>query len=191
MTSRTPTSPAALRRSAVALVGAPALALSVAACAGLGSPGSAAVVDGEVISDRDVQTVAGELAAGTGGAVTVAQVVPLMVVSGVVDDIAGEITGGSSREDARVALEANAVAGGQEPVEYSDVTLDFIATNLELNAIQQNDQARAEFDERLQELDVEVNPRYGTIDEEQGLRAGIGAASFPWLGDPDAAESQG
>lgn len=189
MTSRTPTRPKAARRSVAALVGAPALALALAACSGLGAPGSAAVVDGEPISDRDVQTVATELAVGTGGAVTAAQVVPLMIVSGVVDDIAGEITGGSSREDARAALEANTVDDGQASVEYSDVTLDFIATNLELNAIQQNDQARAVFEERLQELDVEVNPRYGTVDEEQGLRAGIGAVSFPWLGD--AEEPQG
>lgn len=190
MTSRNPTRPAAARRSAAALVGAPALALALSACSGLGSPGSAAVVDGRVISDRDVQTVAGELGAGTSGEVTVAQVVPLMIVDGVVDDIASEITGGSSREDARAALGANAVEG-QQPVEYSDVTLDFIATNLELNAIQQNDLARAEFDARLQELDVEVNPRYGTVDEEQGLRAGIGAVSFPWLEAADAVEPQG
>lgn len=189
MTSRTPTRPYAARRRVAALVGAPALALGLAACSGLGTPGSAAVVDGEVISEREVQTVATELALGTGGAVTAAQIVPLMIVSGVVDDIAAEITGGSSRADALAALEANAVGDGQTSVEYSDATLDFIATNLELNAIQQNDQARAVFEERLQELDVEVNPRYGTIDEEQGLRAGIGAVSFPWLGD--VAEPQG
>ncbi len=176
------------RRAGVAILGVPVLALSLGACSGLGDPTAAAVVDGRTISERDVQIIASELADGTGGAVTPAQVVPLMVVAGVVDEITQNTV---SRQGAQEALDAQAEAQQQPLQEYSDATLDFIATNLELSSIQQDQLAAAEFTERLEELDVRINPRYGSVDPEQGISQGIGAPSFPWLGQPDGAQPLG
>lgn len=181
MTPRPSPRPAARALAVASLV--PLLSV-LAGCSGLGDPSAAAVIDGRTISEQDVQTIAAELSADSAAGLTPAQVVPLLLVQDTVAEIAAQSTGASSREDAQAVLDSG-TAEEQPPGQYSDVTLDFVATNLELNAIQQDEQAVALFNERLGELEADINPRYGAVTQGEGLegiQGGItSSVAFPWL----------
>jgi hypothetical protein len=179
------------RRAARALttLGAAGLALGLTACSGAGNPTAAAVVEGRVISERDVQTVVAELPLEvTGGAqVAPSQIVSVLMVSEIVEDVAREFTGVTGRDEARELLQAVDTDADREPFDYSDATLDAIAVNVMLNNIQQTDVAAPVLEERLQELqsggDVQMNPRYGRVGEDGSLQ--FSNFSHDWLPSAD------
>ncbi|MCA1783426.1 MAG: hypothetical protein LC679_14995 [Intrasporangiaceae bacterium] len=74
------------------------------------------------------------------------------------------------------AAARSAVAGIDSPTPY---LLDLARLDLAIGQMTQEDMV--EVTSRLQELDVEVNPRYGSFNAEQ---ASVVATSPDWIADP-------
>ena len=178
------------------VVGAVLLALGVSACSAAGDPNAAAVIDGRVIAESDVQAAVSELPVEItqGTRVDPVQIVSLLVAADVVEGVAREFSDGpatllATDEDAQDFLDSVDAEAGREPQQYSDATLQVIATNLMLANLQQTDVAAPALQEGitgLQDSDVTINPRYGTIGEQGELQ--FGDFRRDWLpeADPDA-----
>jgi hypothetical protein len=186
MTPRTPGRRTASR--ALVALGSVALALGATACSAAGDPTAAAVVDGRVISEADVQTVVAELPPEvTGGQpLPPGQVLQIFLVADIIEDVAREYTGVISEEVAREGLLARDLQAGREPVDYSDATLEIIALDLMVQNILQTDLALPEYQERVIERqqgdDVTINPRYGRITEDNGFQFSV--FTHDWLVEP-------
>ncbi len=175
-------------RPAVALA-ASGLLLGLAGCSAAGDPTAAAVVDGRVVREADVQTVVAELPIEiTGGQVLdPVEIVSLLVAEDVVEDVAREFTTVATDEDARELLASVDADAGREVQQYSPATLRVIAVNLMLSNIQQTDAAApalAEGITSLEQAEVTLNPRYGTIGEQGELQ--FGDFRHDWLATPEA-----
>ncbi|WP_380165836.1 hypothetical protein [Jannaschia sp. R86511] len=181
MTPRTSTRASGARTGAV--VGAVVLSLGLSACSAAGRPGAAAVVDGRVVAEADVQAAVSELPLEItqGTRVDPVQIVSLLVAADAVEAVAREFTEQSpadlfaTDEDAQEFLDAVDVEAGRGPQEYSEATLQVIATNLMLSNLQQTDVAAPALQEAitgLQDADVSINPRYGTVGEQGELQFG-------------------
>lgn len=191
MTPRTSTRACARTGS---LVGAVVLALGVSACSAAGDPTTAAVVDGRVVPESDVQAAVSELPLEITQDTRVdpVQIVSLLVAADVVEGVAREFSDGpasllATDDDAQAFLDSVDTEAGRGPQEYSDATLQVIATNLMLSNLQQTDQAApalAEGINGLQEADVTINPRYGTVGEQGELQFGV--FDHDWLPTPAA-----
>lgn len=198
MTPRTSTRVAGARTGSVVgpVVGAVLLALGVSACSAAGDPSTAAVVDGRVVAESDVQTAVSELPLEItqGTRVDPVQIVSLLVAADVVEGVAREFSDGpatlvATDEDARDFLDSVDAEAGRPPQQYSDATLQVIATNLMLASLQQTDVAAPALQEGitgLQNADVTINPRYGTVGEQGELQ--FGDFRRDWLpeADPEA-----
>lgn len=181
MTPRTPRRWAGPRPGAV--LAAAALSVGLAACSAAGDPSAAAVVDGRVVSEADVQTAVQELPLEVtqGTRVDPVQVVSLFVASDAVEDVAREFSEAGpaslvvTLDDAKTFLESIDMEADRAPQQYSDPTLQVIATNLMFANISQTDVAAPALQERITELeqsDVVINPRYGTVGEQGELQFG-------------------
>lgn len=166
-------------RAVRAAATAAGLVLALSACSAAGPPGAAAVVDGEVVPEGDVRAVQQELPPEiTGGApVPVQDILAFFLVGDTVREVAAEYTGVISTADVRPQLEQVVAQSGGELGELSEPTLELFATSAMLNQIQATDVAREELEARIQELDVEVNPRYGSVGD--GLQ--VLPPEYPWL----------
>lgn len=186
MTPRTPRGRTGARALVVGT--AVALTLGLGACSALGDPRAAAVVDGRVVTQDDVQTAVTELPVEiTGGAqVDPSQVLGLFVVEDVVTDVAREFTGLATEGDAREYLHEVDEQAGREPGDYSEPTLRLIATQLMFTSIQQTDAARPAIQEGLADLvegGVDINPRYGGVSSDGELL--LGRFDHDWLPEAD------
>lgn len=186
MTPRTPSR----RRGARALLalGASGMVLGLAACSSAGDPTAAAVVDGRVVSESDVQTAVAELPTEItqGNTIDPVEIVSLLVAQDVVEDVAREYTTVATNDDAQELLASVDTEAGREPQQYSEATLRVIAINLMLGSIQQTEVAApalAEGITALEQADVTLNPRYGTIGEQGQLQ--FGDFRHDWLVTPD------
>jgi hypothetical protein len=179
----TPRHPLVRRARAGAVALGAVLALS--ACSAAGPPGAAAVVDGEVVPESDVRTVVTELPPElTGGQpVPASDVIAFFVVEDTVRRIAAEFTGVISTEQVEEQLAAQLEQQGAEVGTLSEPTLQLFATSAMLQQIQATDVAREEFEAAVEELDVEVNPRYGELTD--GLA--VVPAEYEWLRPSDGA----
>lgn len=135
---------------------------------------SAAVVDGEVISDSQVQAVATEINAGMESVLpepmTGQQVLYPLIIADAVEEVTTANGAGVSNDEARQVLE-----GMEDP---SDDALRYIRTNLAVQSSPED--VRAEIVEAVQALDVEVSPRYGEWDAEQ---LALVASTPNWIED--------
>lgn len=186
----TPRSPRR-RYGARALVsaGAVTLALGLGACSAAGDPDTAAVVEGRVVSQADVQTAVAELPPEItqGARVDPVQVVSLFVAKDAVEDVAREYTGIVTHDDARELLRQVDVDAGRAPGQYSEPTLDVIAINMMVNQISQTSVAAPALEERIAALggdEVTLNPRYGGVAESGELQFGV--YDHDWLADDGA-----
>lgn len=179
----------ATRHRALAVAGGLVAAGLLAACSG--TPGAAAVVDDRVISTSDVQVASDELAA-LGQSFDVAAVISVLIQEPTVTAIATEHGVGVSDEEAIALLDqvaqssptAGTLAGAE--TEFSDATIAIARYSLASGNLQETSDPEAvgeEVAERLGELDVEVNPRFGTADENQNVTA---LTSWPWIVAPEA-----
>lgn len=194
MTPRPSTRAVGARTGRVAgpVAGAVLLALGVGACSAAGDPGAAAVVDGRVVAEADVQAAVTELPLEItqGTRVDPVQIVSLLVVSDVVEGVAREYSDGSTSllattDDAQEFLDSVDADAGREPQQYSEATLQVITTNLMLANLQQTDVAAPALQEGitgLQDSDVTINPRYGTVGEQGELQ--FGDFTRDWLPEP-------
>ncbi|GIG28912.1 hypothetical protein [Cellulomonas marina] len=172
------------RTAATALAGL-VLAAGLTACAG--APGAAAVVDGREIPTSDLQDVITEIGPLLGSATT-AQVLAVLVQEPVVTQLAAENGVGVSDDQARSALEAALASAGVTVDELSPASLSvgrYLAAATALQGLPDGGaEAQEELLARVAEQDLEVNPRFGAVDERGTVTA---PTALPWLVAPEAA----
>ena len=180
-TGRTTSRAAGRPRTRTALLagGALAVAAMLGACAG--TPGAAAVVDGRVIPASDVQ-VAVEQLGGLFQGVSTQTVTSVLIQEPTVVELAAQNGVGVSVQQARDLLKSASMAAGTPlPDDLAASTIAVARYVQASGALQDAPNApelAQEFSDRIAELDIEVNPRYGTL----GPDANIGAPPVrPWL----------
>lgn len=154
-------------RSALVLAAA---ATVLAACSG--SPGTAAVIDGERLSDADIAAAGADYAAVTGSEASPGAIVYTLVDGLILSDIAGEY--GVAFSDEEVVEYAEQVAtqsGGEIPEEGLSPTFIELMRVLQvqgaLSADPNGQSIVADFSAVRENAEVEVNPRYGALQEGQ------------------------
>lgn len=181
------------RTGARALVVTAALATTVGlgACSALGDPSAAAVLDGRtVVTQAEVATVLRELPLEItqGQPVAPSQVLTFLAVGDTVEDIAREYGTVLGEREAREFLASVDEQAGRPTGQYTEPTLQLIATNLMLGQITQSEESAAAVEERFAALteELEVNPRYGEVAQDGSLL--VVPAQHPWLPAPPGAE---
>lgn len=159
------------------VVGAVMVAAALAACSV--HPGEAAVVDGRVISQGELDTAQQELAPLLSGA-TASDILAVLIAAPVYVRAAADNGVGISTSDAEDLLATAAGTAGIDPVpDYGTGSLEvarFSLASARLAALDGGDAIVAEVQAEVGAQDVTVNPRYGTFDQETGRVA---------LADPD------
>lgn len=156
------------------------LALGAAGLAGCGAapgPGVAAVSEGVVITEKQIDDVMADFErAGAGGQIQRGSVVAMLAMRPVILEVAKN-SGAVIGEDAVRAGLAQQLPGA------SEATVQFQQTQATGGAM--NEATLGEFEKAMQSADIEVSPRYGSYDPQQGF-----APSTPnWLGtDPGQAQ---
>lgn len=185
-----------VRRVAVALALVASGAVALTACSG--QPGAAAVVDGQVITPTEVQQVLDELGPYLQSATT-SSVLTILVQEPAVAAVAEEHGVAVSDSDAQDALSKVAAADGKDGSDFSDASLTVAKFSVAYNQLTQLDDADAINDElvaRVADLDVEVNPRFGTLDagnfvSDPSVRPWIFQESAPSGGTPTDTPTDG
>ena len=160
------------KRSMVGALVALATAAVLSACAG--QPGAAAVVDGTSIPTSDLQTALDELGPYVQGA-SPAAVLGVLIIEPTVSDMAAEAGVAASDQDAAAFLDqvVQQTTPDAHPT-FSPASMAiaryFVAfTNL--SKLSNQDQVTTDVNKRVADLDVEVNPRFGTLGEGNTITA--------------------
>ena len=154
----------------------------LAGCAG--QPGAAAVVDGTVITASDVQAALTELSPYYQGATTT-NLLAVLVQEPTVVELAEEKGVGVSDEDAQALLDQvvqQKVEGGTAT--FTEPSLAVARYSIAYSNLEGLPDAAAmgdEIDSRLRDLDIEVNPRFASL--EDGFQVAE-PAPFPWIVAP-------
>lgn len=167
-----------------AIVGAVALAGTLAACSG-GTPGVAAKVDDTNIPVSDVEDALADLkSAGAESPLgIIAELVNAVYINGIADEFGFAATDEQAEEYLTTAVftEENPA-----PEEFSTATLEIGRRYAAQSNLQQLDAATVmEINESVSEPEVTVNPRYGEFDPA----VGFASTTYPWIlaADADAA----
>lgn len=151
--------------------------LMLTGCAG--DPGAAAVVDGRTITRAEVEAAHDDLAAG--GGVSTGQALWILAIAPLFIDAAAAEGVGVSEDQARQALvEGNEEAGGADS-EVADSTVQIaraILSSQALEGLENGGEVLSGVEEDIMALDIEVNPRYGDLDQEAGT---IAPSVAPWI----------
>jgi hypothetical protein len=166
-----------VRRRALAVTVLVLAAGATAAC----SPeaGAAAVVEGDPIPVEDVQAAADQLAPYLQGA-TPSGVLLVLVAEPTVAQIAAENGVAVSQQQAERLL-TDLASDSPDAPEFSDASVAVARFSLlqqELGELPDPQAVQDDILARLQDLDIDVNPRYGALDFSRG---GIVPAEQPWL----------
>jgi hypothetical protein len=154
---------------------------ATAACSA--QAGAAAVVEGDPIPVEDVQRATDQLAPYLGGA-TPASVLVVLVAEPTVQRVAAENGVAVSDQQARQLL-TELTSDAPDAPEFGPASVTVARFSLLQQALGELPDAAAVQDDvlaALEDLDVEVNPRYGELDFSRG---GIAPVEHPWL-VPDA-----
>ncbi|GEL98112.1 hypothetical protein [Cellulomonas terrae] len=153
--------------------------VGLAGCAG--QPGAAAVVDGTAIPTSDVEAALSELLPWFQG-VTTTNVLSVLVQEPTVVELAEEKGVGVSDEDARTLLDEvvkqkspDATATFTEPA-LAVARYSIAYSNLE--DLANPSEIGEEIDTRLRALDIEVNPRFASLEDDFQIGAPVAP---PWL----------
>ncbi|MGN8246903.1 hypothetical protein ACTHAM_000571 [Cellulomonas soli] len=174
--------PRRVRRAAGLLVLVVGMA-GLTACSG--QPGAAAIVDGEVITPGELHSALDELGPYLSSPSTSA-VLTILVQAPAVSAVAAEHGVAVSTEDAQAALSDVAAADGIDGSDFSEASLTIAKFSVEYSALTQLDDAEAinaELVDRVSALDVEVNPRFGSLDAGNFVSDPV---TNPWIVQPEA-----
>lgn len=160
-----------------------ALALLLGGC---GRPGTAAVVDGERITDAQLATLVADLERLTAPTPDAAPVAPSIALATFVqgptiEEVGAEAGVATSDQQAIDLLDSAAAQSSIETWDYSPELVQFARLALTRQALQADPEASTEVGDRLAALDVELNPRFGTWDAGQ-----VTPTAWPWLITPGA-----
>ena len=164
-----------------------ALTTTVALAGCTGQPGAAAVVDGTAIPSSDVSTALTELMPYF-EEVTTTNLLAVLVQEPTVVELAHEKGVGVSDEDAHDLLDQvvqQKVAG--TTVTFSEPSLAVARYSIAFTKLQDLPEAEAigeEIDTRLRALDLEINPRFGSLEDGNQIGAPV---AVPWLASPEGA----
>lgn len=163
------------RTTAIALAGI----LALSACAGPTSAETAAVVDGRVITEQEVREATSQInrAFNPQQPLTAAQTLTLLIRAPYINEAAAAAGRAQSESAARAALK-------DFPETPADSTVEILQAEASLQQV--DDAGRQELTEKFAELDMQINPRYGTFDPAQ---AALVADRPNWL--VPAADSAG
>ncbi|WP_157453918.1 hypothetical protein [Cellulomonas sp. Root485] len=156
----------------------------LAGCAG--QPGAAAVVDGTAIPTADVQAALTELLPYYQGATTT-NLLAVLVQEPTVVELAEEKGVGVSDEDAQALLDQ--VVEQKTPdstATFTEPSLAVARYSIAYSNLEGLPDAAAmgeEIDTRLRELDIEVNPRFASLEDGFHIAA---PAPLPWMVVPQA-----
>lgn len=170
-------------RGARALAG---LALAGAALAGCSAnPGAAAVVDGERISEAFLAEAVRDFETVTGQQTSAAQMISTLAVLPPILEVAEEAGIAASTAQGTLLLDAQIEqTGGTPPAGgYGGGVIQVAQMTLINQQLQGSPDAMAIsqlINERLAEVDIELNPRYGELTPEGQLVP----PSYPWLVAP-------
>ncbi|WP_456787937.1 hypothetical protein [Cellulomonas sp. P5_C5] len=149
-----------------------------------GQPGAAAVVDGTAIPTADVEAALTELSPYYSGATTT-NLLAILVQEPTVVDLAEEKGVGVSDEDAQALLDQvvqQKVEGGTATfTEPSLAVARYSIAYTNLEGLPDAAEMGEEIDARLRDLDIEVNPRFASL--EDGFQVAE-PAPFPWIVAP-------
>ena len=159
--------------------------VALATTAGLagctGQPGAAAVVDGTAIPTSDVQAALTELLPYYQGATTT-NLLAVLVQEPTVVELAEEKGVGVSDEDAHALLDRvveQKVAGGTATfTEPSVAVARYSIAYSNLEGLPDAADMGKEIDARLRDLDIEVNPRFASLQDGFQIAA---PAPLPWI----------
>lgn len=150
-----------------------AAALILTGCA---RPGTAAIIDGERITEAQVATLTSELQRLQGSGTTQGAIANL-ISAGPVLDVATESGLGVSEQQGRELLDQIAAQSGTETWDYSDELVRVAQSNIALRSIQADGMLYGEANVRVQALDITINPRFGSWSGETGLVDPV----WPWI----------
>lgn len=165
------------RTTAVAVLALGAFGL--AGCGAAPGPGVAAVSEGVVITEKQVDDVMADFErAGASGQIQRGSVVAMLAMRPVILDVAKN-SGAVIGEDAVRAGLAQQLPGA------SEATVQFQQTQATGGAM--DEATLNKFEQAMQQADIEVSPRYGSYDPQQGfapsdpnwLTSGSDAAVLP------------
>lgn len=177
-----------VRRVGVLLAGGVAAGV-LAGCAG--QPGAAAVVDGTTIPTSDVRVASDELRPYLQD-VSPSNVLTVLVHEPTIVAIAEENGVGVSDEEAAELLES--VAKQRDPeadATFSQPSLDVARYSLAYTRLQGLEDAQevlGDAQDRIAQLDVEVNPRFGSTDDVNTI---VAPTARPWIVAPQASAEDG
>ena len=132
---------------------------------------AAAVVDGRTISQSGLQAAVQQIQEASGQAPHPSQILSSLIIGPTVEGILADRGAAISDAAARSNL---ATLPNPEPY-----IVELMKVNMGVQSL--TNEEREEAIARIQELDVEVSPRYGTFDPAQGQ---ILPESPNWLADP-------
>jgi hypothetical protein len=175
-------------RVVAAAIGA-AAAVAVAGCSGVGGTDTAAIVDGNVITEKEAQEAADQIneAFQLQQPLTTGDTVASLITAPYVIDAASRSGHPQSEAAARQALSAI-----EDP---SDATIELVRANAAFQSLSPQD--HEQILKQISEADLTVNPRYGTFDPSRGMvqttpdwikESGSGSQSGS---TPSPSESQG
>lgn len=148
-------------------------------------PGAAGVIDGRTISTDTVDRTVREVEPVLNGAEP-ANVLGSLMFAPYYIEAAEENGVGVSTEETRGMLDEAATSLGVPATDWSQSSIDLVRFFLSAQNLQALDpQITAAVQQELAATDIEVNPRYGTFDEESGQ---IVPLDLPWIVDGTADE---
>lgn len=156
----------------------PVLALGALLAGCAANPGTAAVIDGERMSEQDAQGMARELSELLGEPIATTQAILVYAQSEAVIQTAAESNVTITQSAVIDELDALAEMSGYEPEdgEYRDDTVHLMHGQFVGSALQADPTAAERLTERVAEIDIELSPRYGTVSGTDFLEP-----APPWL----------
>ncbi len=163
-------------RRGLAAAGAVLAAALLAGCGSGAAPGVAAVSQGQVIRESDIDQVMADFERAGGAAqIQRAAVVAMLSMRPVLLEVAGQ-SGGMVGEDAvRASLEQQLPGVSQPTVQFQQTQV--VGGNLTRDQL-------AQFEAAMQRADITLSPAYGSYSAEQGFRA----SSPNWIEQAPAAQ---
>lgn len=171
---------------------AAAALLSALALGGCGAhPGTAAIVDGEQISENELDRAVTDFAAVTGQQIDSPTMLSTLVVAPMILDVAAEYGVAASDDEASALLDRQAEASGLPVPEdgYGTGVLQIAKmtiVNQTMSTSPEGGAAMEDVNARITEADVEVNPRYGEFDET----GQVVPQPLPWVEQPAQPQAQ-
>lgn len=158
-------------------------AVLLAGCAQ--APGTAAVVDGRVVSEREVQRTTADLRALLPNPLDGSAVLVALIVGPYFVDAAAENGVGVSDDQARALAGQIAAGQGREvgDLDLGQGTLDLLKFTLaseRLAQLPEGQEVLRAVEDEVFAADIDVSPRYGDLGETGQLVR----PELPWMGEP-------